>query len=136
MPTFMESLASNPGGGIYNPYPGSSDDALKIVNQLKDREMQDFKNKAAFMSDLSLQQDRMRRIFDMQYGTKPGEQVGQGSQPGQPGGMNVVMQDPNMMTGYQKGELGIRQAELAMNKEKLAQQGKMGQEALDIRSAQ
>jgi hypothetical protein len=57
---------------------------------------------------------------------------------GQPSGQpNVQMaQDPTQMTGYQKGELGIRQQELGQEQQKTAQAGKLGQEAVDVRTAQ
>src|SRR5258708_31244549 len=109
MPTFMDSLASNPSGSIYGqPSQTSDQDVLNLVNQKKDREMRDFKEKSNFMSDLSLRQEsRMRSLF-------PPES----SQQGQP--QNVVLgQDPNAMTGYQKGELGIRQQGINQDQQRL-----------------
>lgn len=124
--SFMDSLASNPsgGGGIYGmPAQSGEPDVLNIVNRLKDREMNDFKEKANFMSDLSLRQDRMKRIFDTQ---DPQQQ--------QP---NTAMgTDPNQMTGYQKGELGIRQQANNLDSQKLAQTAKLGEEALNIKDTQ
>jgi hypothetical protein len=129
----MANLAANPSGGsgVYGqPGAMTDDNALGIVSQLKDREMKDFKDKANFMSDLSLKQDRMRRIFDTAEPQNP-----QGPQNTQ--GMNVVLgKDPNAMTGYEKGELGIRQQQLGQEGQKIAQSGKLGQESMDIRSQQ
>lgn len=129
----MDSLASNPGGsGIYGQ--PRQDDMLSIVNQLKDREMRDFKDKSNFMSDLSIKQDRLRNRFNfedswMNTGKNPGQQ--------QPQQMNTVMaEDPNAMTGYQKGQLGIRQQEMGLDREKMVQQGKMGQQTIDIKKSQ
>lgn len=137
----MDNLAANPkgGSGIANQ-PGSTgmdSDPLGYVNAIKDREMVDFKNKANFMSDLSLKQERMRAMFDpSRLGLDDNKQTGQAGQPGQ-GGQNVVLgQDPNAMTGYEKGELGVRQQQLGVEKDKLKQQGKLGQEALDIKGSQ
>lgn len=124
----MDSLTANPSGSIYNNNSGGGgDDVLGLVNQLKDREMMDFQNKANFMSDLSLRQEaRMRSLFDP---------TGQGSQGGQP--KNVVFQqDPNQITPFQKEELGIRREGLGLDRQRLAQQGKLGQEAIDVRGAQ
>jgi hypothetical protein len=130
--TFMSSLAANPSGGsgIYGqPNQQSDQDVLGIVNQLKDREMNDFKNKAVFMSDLSLKQDKLRALFDPSKEGGPQQQQQQGP--------NVVLgKDPNEMSGYEKGELGIRQQGLGLERQKIAQQGKLGQEGLDIKSAQ
>ena len=128
----MSNLAANPSGsGIYGqPNPMTDDNALGIVNQLKDREMKDFMAKANFMSDLSLKQDRMKRIYDVQ------DQLQQQAMP-QSGQPNIVMgKDPNAMTGYEKGELGVRQQGLNLESQRLAQTGKLGQEALDVKSAQ
>lgn len=122
----MDSLAQNPSGGsgIYGQ-PKQPNDTLEIVNQLKDREMNDFKQKAAFMSDLSLRQDRLKQVFDPQNNQ-------QQQQP-----MNTVAAaDPNVMTGYQKGELGVRQQEANTESQRLAQTGKLGQEAQDTKIAQ
>lgn len=129
----MDSLASNPSGsGIYGQQPRMTDDnALGLMHQVRDRELRDFKDKANFMSDLSLKQDRMRSLFNP---NKPNPQQGQNMDTQ---GMNVVMaHDPNQMTGYEKGQLGIRQQEIGVDKQRLAQQGKLGQSALDIRDAQ
>ncbi len=139
----MDSLAANPTGksSIYNSNPNSNDysGALSIVNQLKDREMKDFKDKASFMSDLSLKQDRLKRLYDPEQqraNIQGNAQLNQqGSSP--MGGTNVVQgQDPNQMTGYQKGELGIKQQELGQESQRINQQGKLGQEALNIKSDQ
>lgn len=132
MPTFMQSLNNNPSGGgssIYGMPASTQPDILGIVNELKDREMNDFKNKATFMSQLSLQQDRQRRIYGLD-----GSPDNQGPS-GQP--KNTVMsQDPNQMTGYEKGELGLKQQQLGLDTQKQAQSAKTGQEALDIKSNQ
>ena len=135
----MDSLASNPAGssaGIYgavNPNQQMDDyatHALSFVNRMKDREMQDFKDKAMFMADLSLKQDRLRKLYD------PNVQD-TNQDPSNTKGMNTVMaRDPNEMTGYEKGELGIRQQQLGQESQRIAQQGKLGQEALDVRNAQ
>lgn len=122
----MDSLASNPGGsGIYGQQPPSNgQDALNLVFQLRDRESRDFKDKANFMADLSLKQDRMRALFD------PNKEQDKTQ-------MNTVMaHDPNQMTGYEKAKIGIDQQGIGVDKAKLAQQGKLGQEALDIKDAQ
>lgn len=128
--SFMDNLAANPGGsGVYGqPAPQTDNDVLSVVNKLKDREMTDFQRKANFMSDLSLRQEaRQRMMF-------PPEQTPQG-------GQNTIIQpDPNQMSGYQKGELDLKQKQLGqdanIDSQKLAQQGKLGQESLDLKTAQ
>jgi hypothetical protein len=136
----MDNLAANPSGSssIYGqPATPSNQDMLSVVNRLKDRNMQDFKEKANFMSDLSLKQDRLKRIYDT-YQVNPLDEFRQSSQG--PNGaqqpMNTVMaKDPNALTGYQKGELGIRQQGVDLESQRLAQAGKFGQGALDIKDA-
>lgn len=140
----MSSLAASPGNSsIYGqPKQTSDDDVLGIVNQMKDREMQDFQKKAIFMADLSNKQERMRALFDPSGPTGGQGQpvVGGGGQQGpigQAGQQNTVMaKDPNEMTGYEKGELGVRQQGLNLESQKMAQQGKLGQESMDIKQQQ
>ena len=135
--SFVGNLASSPGtSGIYGQGGGGGDntgEALDLVNRLKDREFQDFKNKANFMSELSVKQDRMRNRFEPMSGmqTPTGDVMpNQGEGPSQ---RNTVMApDPNVMTGYQKGELGIRQQGVNLDKQKLAQTGQMGEERIKI----
>src|SRR5436190_7723547 len=138
MPTFMNSLMSNPGGSVYGqPGQMGMGDEMQLVNNLKDREMRDFKNKAAFMADLSLKQERMRDMYDpakMQAQMSPTGYTPPGMQQG---GMNTVLaHDPNQITGFQKAELGQREKELGVRQSQVAQQGRLGQEALDIKSKQ
>jgi len=131
MATFLANLAANPQNSSVYQGPGSnfnpdqeSGAALRLFNQIRDRDMNDYKEKANFMSDLSLKQDRLRRIFDQQ---NPEQQPQQAP---------MMMRDPNAMNEYQKGELGIRQQGMDVERAKLAQQDKFGQEALDVKNAQ
>jgi len=134
MPTFMQSLANNPGG-IYNPYPQqdtSFSDVLNLSNQVKERDLQDFMKKAQFMSDLSLRQNRMQRIYDMQDAASQQQDKSTGT---------VMGHDPYAeMTAYERGELGVRQQaakqQTDIESQRLSQQGRLGQEAIDVRSAQ
>lgn len=129
---FLNNLVNNPTGGIYTPNSGPAPiDPLALINQVKDRDLRDFKDKANFMADLSLRQDRMKQIYDM-YDAQ-----------GQPRNVQMV-NDPNaaggQMSAYQKGELDLKQKELTqqgnIESQRIAQQGKLGQEAADTRSAQ
>jgi hypothetical protein len=134
----MDSLAANPSSSVYGDTgskPFGAGEALDLVNKLRDREMLDFKNKANFMSDLSLKQDRMRNIFNP---NQPNPQQGQNQgQNLNTQGMNTVLaHDPNQMTGYEKGELGIKKQGIDLERQKIAQAGKLGQGALDIKDAQ
>lgn len=124
--SFMNSLMYNPSGGVYGqPSQGGESDVLNLVRQIKQMNSNDFKDKANFMSDLSLKQDRLKRIYDTQDSSQG------------PQGQNTVMAaDPNAMTGYQKGELGIRQQELGQNQQKINQTGKLGEEAATTKQAQ
>ncbi len=146
--SFVDNIAANPIGGAQGSsisgQPGirqpqaNQQDPLDLVNRIKDRQMQDFKDKANFMSDLSLKQDRLRNYFNpLDLRSQTGPHFGDIQQGDQGGGPNVVQgKDPNEMSGYEKGELGVRQQGVNLEQQKLAQSGKMGQEALDIKSQQ
>ncbi|MBI3334362.1 hypothetical protein HYZ97_02655 [Candidatus Pacearchaeota archaeon] len=154
MPTFMENLAADPSGsGIYQ---SGQPAVLSLVNRLKDREMMDFKDKANFMSNLSIQQERARRLFDPQrqfeheYNLAPqrpqgpeGPLIGQEGQQQQATRFAGSVRDPNVMTAFERGQLGIRQSELGvrqrragLEEQRIAQTGKLGEERLRIQSAQ
>lgn len=126
--SFMSNLAANPSGSVYGqPGNGDEEDPLNLVNRLKDRENMDFQNRANFMSDLSLKQDRMKRIYDTAQ-SSPNEN---NKQP------NVVMgHNPDEITPAQKADLGIKQQGLNIDSQRLAQTGKLGQESLNLKSEQ
>jgi hypothetical protein len=129
----MDSLANNPSGNIYGqPAQTGNGDVLELVNQLRDRDMRDFKDKSNFMSDLSLKQDKMRAMFNPdRLGLKDNQQP----LPNQE--MNTVLgQDPNAMTGYEKNKIGLEQQNLGLERQKIAQSGKLSQNALDIKQQQ
>ncbi len=130
--TFMDSLNSSPGNSsIANqPGPDQGPDVLNLVRQIKGMNMNDYKEKANFMSDLSLKQDRLKTLYSLSAEAVAARQGGQ------EGSNTVMSQDPNQMTGYQKGELGIRQQEANTESQKLAQTGKLGQESMNIKSSQ
>jgi hypothetical protein len=133
MPTFMSSLAANPGGGGVYGQPDTGQqysETLSLFNQIRNRDMADFQTKAQFMADLSLKQDRLKRLFDIHD-----QQVEQQGQPSAQGPSNVVMGQP-LISEYQKGELGIRQQGVDIEKAKLTQQGQLGEQALGIKTAQ
>jgi len=142
---FVDNIAANAPGrsGIYGqPGQGQDLDVLGIVNKLKDRELQDFKDKSNFMSDLSVkQQGKLRTMYDpnnqpidQQTGlrhTPDGQQMGV-----QLGYDSKMMPQSAPMNDYQKGELGIRQQGVNLESQKLAQTGKLGQESMDIKTRQ
>jgi hypothetical protein len=147
MPTFMDSLAANPSGGssVWQPPGGqgqSNQDVLGLYDQIRNREHDDFQKKANFMADLSLKQERLRRMYDptsvrtategQLHGQQPDNKIQTQQQPNQ----MMMGRDPNAMNDYQKGELGIRQKGLDLESQKLIQQNKMGEGALDIKDRQ
>jgi hypothetical protein len=146
--SFIDNLAASPAGGIYGQ-PGqqnNQNDVLGIVNQLKDREMRDFQNKANFMSDLSVKQDRLKQLFSPETASGiPGSnaQTANGPVGGpsmQQGGMNVQMgkteQDPNQLNAAQRAEMSMKQQGMGLEQQKIAQAGKMGEERLGIQKSQ
>ena len=152
----MSSLAANPSGsaGVYGqPGQQQSGDTLAIVNNIKDREMRDYQNKANFMADLSIKQDRLRKLYGLDGS---GQQQMQQPQPqqSQDGGSsslyaamdraNKVQQqssqnDPNNpMSPQNQYATSMKQKQQGLDTEsqRVNQQGKMGQEALDIKTQQ
>lgn len=128
--TFMNNLMSNPGGSISGQPQQGVQDPLGLVNNLKDREMRDFQNKATFMADLSLKQDRLRALFDPSK-----NQTGTGEAPQQSSGITPGSQ-PKTIDPAQQAELGIRQQQANTESQRVNQQGKFGQEAQDVKSKQ
>jgi len=128
----MDRLASNPSGssgGIFGmPAPGNDSDTLSIVNRLKDREFEDYKNKARFDDERSLRQEsRMRQLFDPNKNTNSQPQVN-----------NQAGIIPNILTPdqqvYQQQQL--EQPKLDMESKKLDSQNRFGQQGLAIKDAQ
>lgn len=144
---FVSNLAaagSSPSG-VANPLgsgTGNFGDILDVYNNIKDREMRDFQNKASFMADLSLKQDRLRKLYDTMdstYGMGPQITDTQktGTNPsGQPQQNVVLGQDPNALTGYQKADLSMKQNAQNIESQRVAQQGRIGQEQVDIKQQQ
>jgi len=130
--SFMDRLATNPSGssgGIFGmPAPQNDSDTLSIVNRLKDREFEDYKNKARFDDERSLRQEsRMRQLFDPNKNTNSQPQVN-----------NQAGIIPNILTPdqqvYQQQQL--EQPKLDMESKKLDSQSKFGQQGLAIKDAQ
>jgi hypothetical protein len=125
-----------PQSGIYGqPAPYNLDQNLGIVNHLKDREMADFKDKANFMADLSLKQDRLRALYD------PQKMSAQAPQQDPYAGSNASIQNQknmqSLMNPKDPNAIGASQkADLDMKQKQLDQQGKLGQEAQDTKAAQ
>src|ERR1700676_2100732 len=100
----MANLAANPSGSVYGQPAPDNQDAMSLVNNLKDREMRDFQNKATFMSDLSLKQDRQRALFNPEDPTGQLGASATNKQPQQNTQMGKTEQDPNQMSAFQKAE--------------------------------
>lgn len=117
----------DPGNG--GSVGGAVNELLPIINHLKDRALQDYHTKGMIDQDLAVRQANMRNIFDPAKTSQvPGT------------GMNV---NPNMNTVLKedispldKAKLGQGQQGIELDKQKLSQQGKFGQEALDIKDKQ
>jgi hypothetical protein len=131
----MANLASNPSGSISGQPGPDNTDALGIVNQLKDREMRDFQNKANFMSELSLKQDRQRMLFDPANAPKNPSLGPQSGGPQQSSGITPGSQS-GQMNPQQTAEMSMRQQGMDLDKAKLAQAGKMGEERIANQTAQ
>jgi hypothetical protein len=132
---FLDRLRENPGGnsnmsGIYGmpPVENDDEDALKLVNRLRDRDMQDYKDKAEFDSGLSLRQEqRMRSMFDPKLELDK-EKMAQSS--------NLAQQELGFKANESRTNQLRADKEFELGRDKLSQSGKMGQEALDIKTQQ
>ena len=134
----MQSLSNNPGGSIAGQ-PGTPPDPLDLVNKIKNREKQDFQDKANFMSDLSIKQDRLRKIYGLDGSQQQQQQPQQQQDPGGANALHNAMNrmDPSQAPGAaQKAELGIRQQQANTESQRVNQQGQMGQQAQDTRTKQ
>jgi hypothetical protein len=133
--TFMGSLMNNPSGSIASQ-PGTPPDPLDLVNKIKDREANDFKNKANFMAELSLKQDRQRRLYGLD---SPPSNQQQAPQQDQAGALDTAMNrmDPAIAPGaMQKAQLGIQQQQANTAADRVKQQGQLGQQAQDVKTKQ
>jgi hypothetical protein len=83
------------------------------------------------MADLSLKQERLRAMYDP---TALHQQDAQNPQQMQPQVSQI--KDLNAMSGYEKGELGVKQQGMNLEQQKLDQNKQLGQEAADTKSAQ
>jgi len=130
----MNSLAANSGGSI-SGQPGPPQDPMNLVNKLKDREKQDFMEKANFMSDLSLKQDRLRKLYGLD-----GSQQQQAPQNQSASSQQQMLSgmDPNAPKpgAIQQQELGIRQQQANTESQRVNQQGQLGQQAQDVKTKQ
>lgn len=127
---FLDRLAANPSGsgiaGAVAPESYNQNNLINLVNTIKDRDMNDFKAKANFMSDLSMRQNRMNSIYD------PGQTNSNIDHP-----MNTVLgKDPNAISPTDQVEIGLKKQGLGLEQQKIAQTGKLGEEAVSVRTAQ
>ena len=138
--TFMSSLAANPSGSgsVFGmPGPQRGGDELQFVNNIKDREMNDYKNKANFMADLSIKQDRLRKLYGLDGGAGGQMQQPQGNQSPEQQQQMLNAQDPSkQINPMQQAQLGLQQRGQDLESQRITQQGKMGQEAIDIKQQQ
>lgn len=126
---FLDKLAANPSGsGIYNSSGPQNVDfgpTLSAINQLKDREMNDYKQKAQFNQELSLRQPRLQQIY-----APPGSRIGNLNQ-GQP---DVVFggEDKSgaLPTPMQQEGINQNKQEMGLQEQKLAQQSKFGDQKI------
>lgn len=127
---FMDRLRENPGmrgsNGIYGmSQPENDNDVLSIVNKLRDRDMQDYRDKATFDDERSLRQEqRLRGLFD------PSKHLNIQDMPHTPT-QNIM--NPETVLDLQ---LRSKQPELDVEKQKIASQNRFGQEKLNIQEAQ
>lgn len=130
MPTFMDSLAANPTGssGIYGQ--PKQDDVMSLVNQLKDRDMMDYKNKADFNADLQLRTEaRLRNLYDPSKANATLDSL-------KPTVMGPDIPSPFPIQSPIERLAPKDQLDYGLKEQDLAQKGKFGQEALDIKSQQ
>lgn len=121
---FFDEIINSPNNsGIYGSGRSRTMDlggVLSADSELRRRDMNDFKNKNQFMSDLSLRQNRLGNVFNTQTEQqKP---------------MNVVFKDDSI-TPFQKAQLDIKKDDNTIDRAKLAQTSKLGEEKLDLAKA-
>lgn len=133
---FSGALTGSPGGsGVYDFGGGKSfdsEEALSNDAELRRRDVNDFKQKNQFMSDLTNRPPNTR----MQSAFNPN---GFAEQPqNTPGAMNtsgmhtVMKEDPDRITPFQAAGLNIKREDLANDRAKITQTGKLGEEKLGL----
>lgn len=140
----MDSLALNPAGsssGIYGmPARQDDNDVLSLVNRLKDREMQDYKNRAQFDDERSLRQEmRMRSLYDLNKPPTPMQMgINQTAENVKINPNDIL--SPDQQIDFQnradKPKLDLEKQNLDLKRQDIAQQNKFSQQALDIKSQQ
>lgn len=109
-------------GGLVGPQgeqslSGVLNTITPFLHQMRNRNLEDYKAKALFDNNLSMQQGGIRRM-------DPNADMN---------GMNVVMgQNQNEITPFQRAGLGIDQQRLGLEKEKLKQADQGGDEKLAL----
>jgi len=144
---FLDELkkAQQGNSSIYGAVAPDNDnhiaDILSARQSMQRDDLNTFKNKANFMSDLSLRQNRMKSIYDLEGASQPpanglfGMNNGMTSNNGQP--MNTVLrEDPDHITPFQREGLSIRKDDNAIDRSRVEQQGRLGSERLSIQDAQ
>jgi len=128
---FFDQLAANPGNsGVYgsqNPERPDPMMALQIVNRLRDRDMNDFKEKQNFMSDLSQRQPNMRQVFS--------PTINNGGGQNQPPMDTVLKDNTQPITPFQREGLNIDKSKLGLEGQKVAQSAKFGEERISADKA-
>jgi hypothetical protein len=106
------------------PQQTNPNDVMSFVNQLRDRDMMDYKNKANFMADLQLRQEqRMRQLYDPSK-----ENVNTALAPGAMAG--------TVPSAFPIGDQAAGAPMSQKDKAELELKKTQGQEALDIKSKQ
>lgn len=135
--------------GAYYGDPGQQntgiEDILPLFHAVRDRNMQDYKDKAAFDSDLAIRQENSRRVFDPnRAGTSLSTVGGGGGRTTNPDiSMGLTAPNPEIATNLKedltpqdKAKFGLEKSSQDIERSKIAQQGKLGEEALGIKTAQ
>lgn len=124
---FWDSLNRNPSGsGIYDSGGGgggfTAEDLFANDAELRRRDMNDFRQKNQFMADLSNRQPNARNVFNPEGGMKQAT-----------AGMNTYLkEDPDRITPFQQAGLNLKKEDLGIDRAKLAQSGKLGEEKLAL----
>lgn len=131
---FLDSVRRSSGSSVYNDNPMENDSdffnrEMSMDEELRRRDMNDFRQKNQFMSELSNRQPRMQQLFnptpsrDMKAPTE---------------GMDVVFKD-NAITPFQKAGLDLKGEDTRIDRAKLGNDTrrvnlaeKMGEEKLDL----
>lgn len=129
----MGAYFGDPGQG--NNGADSLTQLLPIFHEIKNRELHDYEMKGRINQDLAIRQERQRLMFDPAtgMGKTTNNEISKGINNANPEMATAVKED---LTPQDKAKFGLEKSAQDIEKSKIAQQGKLGEERVGVQKAQ